>query len=275
MTETLRGRVALVTGVGRRGGIAFAVAARLLDLGADLFLTHHHAHDLAQPWGGEDEASVLDALRALAPERRVESLGADLADPQAPRAVIDAAVAAFGAIDLLICVHARSGADGSLLDCDAAMLDGHWAVNTRSTLLLTRYFAEQFRAERWPGVEAPGRVVWFTSGQGHGPMVGEVAYATSKAALAGIAVTVAEELIDDGILLNVVNPGPVDTGYLDPALGAIPAEVIDELRTRMPLGRFGQPDDPARLVAWLVSDAGRWVVGQVLTSEGGFRRYQR
>jgi 3-oxoacyl-[acyl-carrier protein] reductase len=67
-----------------------------------------------------------------------------------------------------------------------------------------------------------------------------------------------------GILLNTVNPGPVNTGYLDDAPQA--------LLRQFPLHRFGEPDDPARLVAWLVSDEGAWVVGQVLHSEGGFRR---
>ena len=66
-------------------------------------------------------------------------------------------------------------------------------------------------------------------------------------------------------MLNTINPGPVNTGYLDDA----PSAVLD----RFPQHRLGGPDDPARLTAWLVSDDGQWVVGQVLSSEGGFRRY--
>ncbi|MEO7745593.1 MAG: SDR family oxidoreductase, partial [Actinomycetota bacterium] len=69
---------------------------------------------------------------------------------------------------------------------------------------------------------------------------------------------------DSGILLNTINPGPVNTGYLDGA----PQQLLDAF----PGGRAGQPDDPARLIAWLVTDDGRWVVGQVLNTEGGFRR---
>src|SRR5439155_501941 len=66
---------------------------------------------------------------------------------------------------------------------------------------------------------------------------------------------------DRGIRVNAVNPGPTNTGYLD---GVEP--------TRMPAGRWGEPDDAARLIAWLCSDDGRWVTGQVIDSEGGFRR---
>jgi 3-oxoacyl-[acyl-carrier protein] reductase len=101
-------------------------------------------------------------------------------------------------------------------------------------------------------------------------MPGEVAYATSKAALAGITPTVAAELLTRGILLNTVNPGPVNTGYLDDVPTDRPAEVKEGVLRSMPLGRFGLPSDPARLIAWLVSDEGRWMVGQVLTSDGGF-----
>ena len=103
-----------------------------------------------------------------------------------------------------------------------------------------------------------------TSGQGLGPMPGEVAYAAAKGALAAITPTLALELAPR-ILLNTVNPGPVDTGY---ATGAVHAEVA----ARFPGGRWGQPADTARLVSWLVGDEGRWVVGQVLHSEGGFHR---
>jgi 3-oxoacyl-[acyl-carrier protein] reductase len=102
-----------------------------------------------------------------------------------------------------------------------------------------------------------------TSGQGHGPMLGEVAYAASKAALAGITVTIAAQLAPRGITVNTVNPGPVNTGYLD----GVPGEAV---LPRFPLGRLGEPDDPARLIAWLVSDEAAWVTAQVITTDGGF-----
>ena len=107
-------------------------------------------------------------------------------------------------------------------------------------------------------------MIWMTSGQESGPLTGNIAYAVSKAALAGATWSVADELIDSGIILNTVNPGPVNTGYLD--------GVASDFVKAFPQGRFGIPDDPARLIAWLVSDEGEWMVGQVLHSEGGFRR---
>jgi 3-oxoacyl-[acyl-carrier protein] reductase len=264
----LAGRTAIVTGVSRRQGIGYAVARRLAGLGAGLVVQHHRPHDLDQPWGGDDLDSVTAGLRAeLVGDARLVDVGADLADPAAAEAVVTHAVAELGHVDVLVCNHARSGGDGGLAEVDAAMLDGHWQVNARATLLLTRAFAAQHDGR--PG----GRVVWMTSGQQLGPMRGEVAYVASKAALAGLVPTVADELVEQGILLNAVNPGPVNTGYLDLDTADRSEETVAKVLASFPLGRFGEPDDPARLVAWLATDESRWVVGQVLNTEGGFRRW--
>ena len=259
----LRGRVAVVTGVSRRQGIGFATAVRLAAAGADLFVTHHRAHDDSQPWGADDIEAVLDGIRdaRLDEGQRVVDMAVDLAVSDAPDRVMARAVKAYGHVDILICNHARSGGDGALGELTAEMLDGHWAVNTRSTLLLVQAFAAQH-----DGREG-GRVVLMTSGQGLGPLPGEIAYGASKAALSGITLTLADQLADDGITLNTVNPGPVDTGYMTP-------ELAEHLVPMFPLGRMGRPDDPARLIEWLVTDAGRWMTGQVLNSEGGFARWR-
>jgi 3-oxoacyl-[acyl-carrier protein] reductase len=149
--------------------------------------------------------------------------------------------------------HARSG-DGRLGELTADHIDAFLHENVRAALLLVQEFAAQFEG-------AAGAVVLLTSGAHLAPMTGEVAYAVSKGALAVATRTLAEELADRGIRVNTVNPGPTNTGYLD---GVEPA--------RMPPGRWGEPDDAARLVVWLCSDDGRWVTGQVIDSEGGFRR---
>jgi 3-oxoacyl-[acyl-carrier protein] reductase len=268
----LDGRVALVTGVSRRIGIGVAVARRLAALGADLFVTSWTAHDREQPWGADPGGmdAVLAELRAgAAPSpapgagdpagRRIEHLEADFLDPEAPGRVVAAAVAAFGRVDILVCNHARSS-EGDLARLTAAELDATLAVNTRAVLLLVQAFAAHHDGR--PG----GRVVLFTSGQQLGPMPDELAYATSKGALVAITPTLADTLADRGITVNTVNPGPTDTGYADEA-------VRERVATRFPAGRWGDPDDVARLVAWLCTDEAAWVTGQVINSEGGFRRY--
>jgi 3-oxoacyl-[acyl-carrier protein] reductase len=258
----LRGRVALVTGVSRRAGIGYAVARRLAALGASLFLHHYAPHDRDQPWGddpGGAEAVVTGVRSALAAtDASVRHMELDLAPPTAPAELVEAAAAALGHLDILVCNHARSGGDGPLGTLDAALLDAHWAVNTRATILLTQAFAARHDGRRG------GRVIFMTSGQDLGPMTGEVAYATSKGALASVTRTLADQLAGQGITLNAVNPGPVDTGYASP-------EAYEAVRYHFPQQRWGVPDDPARLIAWLVTDEAAWITGQVINSEGGFR----
>jgi 3-oxoacyl-[acyl-carrier protein] reductase len=258
--DPLRGRVAIVTGASRRAGIGYAVARRLAALGADLFLHHYSPHDSAQPYGADDLEAVIAGVRdAQMPGARLEHRSLDLARPSAPAELIDAAATALGRVDILICNQALSGSDGALGTLDAGMLDRHWAVNTRASILLAQEFAR--RHDGGPG----GRVIFLTSGQDLGPMRDEVAYAASKGALASITRTLADHVADAGITLNAVNPGPVDTGYADAALLAAVGQ-------RFPQGRWAKPEDPARLIAWLATDEAGWITGQIINSEGGFRR---
>ncbi|PPK64857.1 SDR family oxidoreductase [Actinokineospora auranticolor] len=253
----LDGRVALVTGVSRRAGIGYATARRLADAGARLFLHHHAPHDAEQTWGADPDGPA--ALAASLGDD-VRHLGLDLTDPGAPERLMAAAVEAYGHVDVLVCNHARGGGDGPLGTLDAEMLDAHWAANTRSVVLLTQAFGDQH--DRRPG----GRVLFLVSGQDLGPMIHEVAYAASKGALSAITRTLADHFAGRGVTVNAVNPGPVDTGWASP-------EDREALLPRFPSGRWGAPDDPARLLTWLATDDAGWITGQVIHSEGGFRRW--
>lgn len=141
------------------------------------------------------------------------------------------------------------------------MLDAHWAVNTRSVILLAQAYARR-RPAGLPG----GRIVLMTSGQDLGDgMPEEIAYGLAKGALASATRSLATTFAALGVTVNTVNPGPVDTGY-----------AVGELRERVagcfPGGQWATPDDPARLIAWLATDEAGWITGQVINSEGGFRR---
>lgn len=259
----LRGRTALVTGASRRAGIGHAVARRLAAYGASVYLHHHVPHDAAMPWGADRPEDVVASVReALGdPDAEVLAGPGDLSDPAAPAELIATAASALGGrLDILIANHAVSGSDGTLDEIDAAMLDAHWAVDTRAVLLLVQAHARLRPAG--PG----GRVVMMTSGQDiAGGMPGEIAYALQKGALASITRSLSTTLAEQGITVNTVNPGPVDTDYLT-------GEAYEAVAAAFPAGRWGMPDDPARLIAWLATDEAGWITGEVINSEGGFRR---
>jgi 3-oxoacyl-[acyl-carrier protein] reductase len=164
----------------------------------------------------------------------------------------------FGAIDVVVANHARGSA--SPLDrVTHAELDECWAVNARGTLLLAQAFDKVHDPTR-PG----GRLILMTSGQHLRPMPGEIAYTVSKGAIQQMTLTLSDFMADKGITVNCINPGPVDTEY---ATG----ELHRSVERGFPAGRWGQPEDVARLVAWLASDESQWITGQTINSEGGWR----
>ena len=272
----LAGRGALVTGVSRRAGIGYAIARRLRELGAAVFVQGYEPHDgeavnkasraprgrspqegapddSSQPWAA-DPAGVPSLGDEVGAAGHVEC---DFVDPAAPAECVDAAVAALGHVDVLVANHAMS-CDQDLEHLDAAAIDATLAVNVRATLLLVEAYAA-----RHDDARGGGRVVLFTSGQHLEPMTRELPYAASKGAVHALTASLAAHLAPRGILVNALNPGPTDTGWATPEL------MRHELR-RLPLGRWGSPEDAARLVGWLASDDAGWVTGQVLTSDGGF-----
>jgi 3-oxoacyl-[acyl-carrier protein] reductase len=246
-------RNAVITGVSRRSGIGFAIARRLLEEDASVFIQGWTPHDAAQPWGADPGGT-----ESVARELGVPFVESDFTDPLAPAWVVAAARNLLGPIDVLVVNHARSGL-GLLGELTADEVDAFLHENVRASLLLVQEFAAQRDDSRFGG-----RVILLTSGQHLAPMTREVAYAVSKGALHQATRTLADQLADRGITVNTVNPGPTDTGW---GLGEHdPGRV-------MPFGRWGEPDDVARLVAWLCSDDARWITGQVIDSEGGFRRW--
>ena len=128
---------ALVTGVSRRNGIAFAVARRLLDRGDRVVVQSWAPHDAEQPWGADDLAAVLAELGDP------PHVSTDLADPAAPAALVAAARDAVGPLTTLVAAHARS-ARGRLAEVTAAEVDACFAVNARGSLLLTQALAAQY-----------------------------------------------------------------------------------------------------------------------------------
>jgi 3-oxoacyl-[acyl-carrier protein] reductase len=246
----------MVTGASRRCAIGAAIARRLVGDGLRVLVHSYEPADV-EMYGRADAGgarALVEELTAAGGECAHMSL--DLADPEAGAALAGAAYDRFGRLDVLVANHARSTEMG-LAQLTAAELDLTFAVNTRATLLLVRELA----GGRPPG--PGGRVVLFTSGQYHGSMANELPYVASKGALHQLTPSLGASLIGRGITVNCVDPGPTDTGYADP-------ERRREVAAAAPGGRWGEPEDAARLVAWLVSDEASWISGQVIASDGGW-----
>ena len=257
-TADLRGRVALVTGVGRRRGIGSAVCRALAARGADVVFSYWKAYDRAAPMASdEDEPEVLlEELRAAGV--RAGAVEIDLSRPDCAERLLDATADLLGPPSILVNAAAHSVRDG-FEALDAETLDAHHAVNLRATALLSVHFARRYQGG------AGGRILNFSSGQSLGPMVGELAYAASKGAIEAFTRTLAAEVGHKGITVNTVNPGPTDTGWMTD-------ELRGQLAAKSPFGRVGEPEDVARLVAFLATDEAAWITGQIIHSEGGFLR---
>ena len=248
MAAGLRGRVAVVTGAGRCRGIGAAICKALAEEGADVFFTHWKE--------GNEPKGLLEELRGAGV--RAENMEVDLSLLESPERLLDMVAAWLGQPSVLVNNAAYSTRDGYEA-LDAATLDAHYAVNLRATALLSVGFARRF------GGGSGGRIVNLTSGQSLGPMPRELAYAATKGAIEAFTLTLAAEVGQKGITVNAVNPGPTDTGWMAD-------ELRQELSGRFPTGRVGEPEDAARLVAFLASEEAAWITGQVIHSEGGFLR---
>jgi 3-oxoacyl-[acyl-carrier protein] reductase len=245
--------VALVTGVGRTVGIGAGIARKLAVSGWDIAFTYWTAYDQRMTWGVQlgatDEiAEELGALGATA-----VPIEADLVDPAAPERIFDEAERHIGQVTALVMCHCESVAS-SILDTTVESFDRHFAVNARATWLLIREYGRRFT-----GVPGTGRIIALTSDH----TVHNLPYGASKGALDRITLAAARELAHLGVTANVVNPGPIDTGWMTDEIRA------DGIR-QTPLGRLGTPEDTANLVDFLCSEQGQWMNGQLLLSNGGF-----
>jgi 3-oxoacyl-[acyl-carrier protein] reductase len=251
----LAGKVAIVTGVSRPNGIGAAVCRAFAVCGVDILFTHWLPFDRSLRYVA-DEAGVAAIEADLAARGvRVHSMEADLSSPEAPKAVMRRAIERLGIPSILV-NNAAHWAAGGIGDLTASELDRHYAVNVRAMALLCAEFVRVY-----PGGPG-GRIISLTSGQSVGPMPDELAYATTKGAIEAFTSSLAADVASRSITVNAVDPGATDTGWMTD-------EVRTQLVGQMGMGRVGQPEDAARLIAFLASEAGEWITGQVIHSRGG------
>lgn len=251
-------KIAVITGASRLKGIGAAICRELADAGHHIFFTYWMDYDRAMPWDMESNEPLLLKNELDAKGVKAVSLELDLSRSDSAELLMEAVQKELGKPNILI-NNAAYSTNNDFSDLTAEELDKHYLINIRATTLLSVQFARVFDKQ------AGGRIINLTSGQSQGPMPGELAYATTKGAVDALTLTLSAELAPLGITVNAVNPGPTDTGWMT-------EHIKRELVPMFPFGRVGEPRDVAKTIRFLVSDQADWITGQVIHSEGGFRR---
>jgi len=259
-TESLHGRVALVTGGTR--GIGAAISRSLAAHGASV---------AAGYWHGADGAQKLQAaLAADHPDRAITVHEGNIGEPADCRRVLHEVIDQHGRLDILV-----NNASITIDKIVAKMTDEDWqrviAVNLSGAFFMAQAALEHM-LER-----GTGRIINVSSVIGETGNIGQVNYAASKSGLFGLTKSLAKEAVFQlaraqrpvgdgmGLTVNAVTPGFIATDML----ATIPDKVLDRIRSQIPVGRLGAPEEIARVVTFLAADESAYITGQIWAVNGG------
>ena len=243
---SMKGRTAIVTGGSR--GIGRAICLELARRGGNVVFSYAGNSAAAE--------ETLNQLRAMGV--KAIALQGDVADAQAAKALVDAAVKELGGLDILV-NNAGITRDGLAMTLKEEDFDAVVATNLKGAFLCAKAVARPMMRARY------GRIVNLTSVVALRGNPGQVNYCASKAGLIGMTKSLAKELGSRGITVNAVAPGYIQTDMT----ADMPDAAKEAMLATIPLSRPGQPEDVARAVAFLAGDEAAYIPGQVLQVDGG------
>jgi NAD(P)-dependent dehydrogenase (short-subunit alcohol dehydrogenase family) len=240
--------VVLITGA--LTGIARATALAFAGQGARIIASGRHE---------EAGASLVAELRGLGAE--ADFIRADVRREDDVRALVDKTAARFGRLDIAVNSAGTEGKPGPAIEQTAESYAATFDTNVLGTILSMKH---ELRVMQPQG---SGSIVNISSSFGHQGGAGASIYAASKHAVEGLTKSVAIEVAGSGVRVNAVAPGPVDTGMLDRFAGG--ADGKARLASLNPQKRAGHPDEIARAILFVTSDAASFITGHILNVDGG------
>lgn len=242
----LNGKVALVTGASR--GIGRAIAIELAQKGAKVAVNYS---------GSEAKANeVVDEIKSLGQE--AIAIQADVSNTESVSNMVKQVIDTFGSLDILV-NNAGITRDNLLMRMKEDEWDAVINTNLKGVFLCTKAVTRQMMKQR------NGKIINIASIVGVSGNPGQANYVAAKAGVIGLTKTTAKELAARNINVNAIAPGFITTDMTD----ELPTEVKDEMLKQIPLARFGEPGDIAKVVTFLASEDSKYMTGQTLHVDGG------
>jgi NAD(P)-dependent dehydrogenase (short-subunit alcohol dehydrogenase family) len=277
--NSLEGKVAMITGAASKRGMGHAVAVRLAAEGADVIVLDKYATPKSiwpgdEGWGGLE--AVVDEIKAQG--RESLAVVADISDSRAVDEAVAKALKKFGKIDILVhCGGIRGSMTTPIIDLSEEEWKDIVDINLTGSFLISKAVAKTMV----PDGEGK-KIVLIGSMAALKGYAGSAGYCASKHGILGLGRTLAAELAQYKINVNIINPGGFDTNLRDAEIikrakaeGISLAEAVEQESHKtgpgpgIPLGRLGKPEEIADLVFFLVSDQSRYITGEAILIGGG------